>query len=275
MAHWPAVPKTARNLAARIASALVLGTVFVAVAFAGGVWFAAMVIAVAMLSFHEWSKLTAAGGTSRDLWGPLIALPLPLLLSLVWGPAAGLALVLALAGAVFWLFRAKQRSAPGYTAFGLAYVAIPALSILWLREQPEAGLGLVLWFCATIWINDVAAFASGRTIGGPKLAPTISPAKTWAGFAGGVAGAACVGVAASWLLGWDRPLMAMLVGAALASIAQGGDLFESAIKRHFGVKDSGHLIPGHGGVLDRLDGFIAAAPVAALIYAVFREPVGW
>lgn len=275
MARWLADGKAARNLAARVASAVILGSVFLAAVFAGTPWFAAIVIAGAMVSFHEWSRLTSASAASVDRWGPLAVVPLAPLVGLVWDPAAGLGLMVVLAAGVYAIFRALHRAAPAYSAFGLLYVGIPALAILWMRDQPEAGLGLVLWFCATIWVNDVAAFASGRSIGGPRLAPTVSPAKTWAGFAGGVAGAICVGAAASWLLDWDRPGMAMLLGAILAAIAQLGDLFESAIKRQFGVKDSGVLIPGHGGLLDRMDGFLAAAPAAALIYAIFREPVGW
>jgi phosphatidate cytidylyltransferase len=275
MARWPAVPEAARNLAARAASAVVLGSVFIAAVLAGGAWFAAIVIAGAMASFHEWSRLTSASAASVDRWGPLAVLPAPPLLGLAWGPAAGLALIVVLSAAIYALFRVLRRAAPAYSAFGLVYIGVPALSILWLRDQPEVGLGLVLWFCATIWVNDIAAYASGRTIGGPRLAPSISPAKTWAGFAGGVAGAVGIGALASWLLGWGQPLVAMLLGGGLAGIAQLGDLFESAIKRQFGVKDSSGLIPGHGGLLDRMDGFLAAAPMAALIYGIFREPVGW
>lgn len=277
MAHWSADPEIGRNLRNRVVSGVVLGAAFLAAVFAGGIVFHVIVIAVAMLCFREWSRLTCAAEPSIDRWGPLALVPLPLVIGMLLGAGSTLTLTLtmALAAAIYTVFRLCSRSAPGYTAFGFVYVTVPALSVLWLREQPEAGLGLVLWLCAIIWVNDIAAFASGRTIGGPKLAPTISPAKTWAGFFGGVVGAIAAGGLASSLLEWPAPLSVMALSALLATIAQCGDLFESAIKRHFGVKDSGGLIPGHGGALDRMDGFLAAAPVAALIYAGFGDAVGW
>ena len=275
MARWFTVPETGRNLVKRVVSAIILGAAFIAAVVAGGIAFDAVVIAVALLCFREWSRLRSGAVHSIERWGPLALIPLPLVVAPIWGPAPSLALTGLIAATIFGAFRARNRAAPGYTAFGFLYVTVPALSVLWLRDQPDEGLGLLLWFCATIWVNDIAAFASGRTIGGPKLAPTISPAKTWAGFAGGVVGAIMAGGIASWLLGWPAPAIVMMVSAALAMVAQCGDLFESAVKRHFGVKDSGMLIPGHGGALDRMDGFMAAAPVAALIYAGFGDAVGW
>ena len=275
MAHWFRAPRVGRNLAERVVSAIVLGTGFVAAVFAGGPVFAAVVIAGAVLCLREWTRLTSTMVHSVDRWGPMALVPVPLLAGILWGPGIGLVLIAVVSASIYGLLRSRERTSAGYTAFGFLYVTVPTLSVLWLRAQPEEGLGLVLWFCAIIWINDIAAFASGRLIGGPKLAPSISPAKTWAGCAGGVLGAICVGALAVWLLDWGQPVVVITVSAVLAGVAQAGDLFESAIKRQFGVKDSGVLIPGHGGLLDRMDGFMAAAPVAALLLAIAGEPVGW
>ena len=138
-----------------------------------------------------------------------------------------------------------------------------AAALAWLRTRSQGGGVSTLALLLAVWSSDVGAFAAGRAIGGPRLAPSISPGKTWAGVAGGLVAAAVAGglVAA----GTGRPVgMGALAGLVLAMAAQAGDLAESAAKRRFGVKDSGRIIPGHGGLLDRLDGLVAAAPVAAL-----------
>jgi phosphatidate cytidylyltransferase len=140
---------------------------------------------------------------------------------------------------------------------GITYVALPGLALTWLRQDPRFGLPAVLWLLLLVWVIDTAAFAAGKLIGGPKLIPRISPSKTWAGLAGGALGAALVGyLTARWAEQtslWPLTLFSLL----LAFVEQAGDAFESGIKRHFGVKDSSGLIPGHGGILDRVDGLVA------------------
>jgi len=126
-----------------------------------------------------------------------------------------------------------------------------------------------------VWSTDIGGYVAGRTIGGPKLAPRISPNKTWSGFAGAIVGAVIFGGLVALLFGAEMPLLAGAFAGVLAIVAQMGDLFESAIKRKFGVKDSGRLIPGHGGMLDRVDGLIAAAPVLAVFHSTLGETVGW
>ena len=139
--------------------------------------------------------------------------------------------------------------------------------MLWLRGVPELGLALLVWLFVVVWTTDTAAYFAGRAIGGPRLAPAISPSKTWAGLCGGMLGAALTGALAAWLLGSGRLLQAAGLGALLAVVAQLGDLVESGSKRAAGVKDSGTLIPGHGGLLDRVDGLLFAAPVfAAMVW---------
>ncbi|MCC2662263.1 MAG: phosphatidate cytidylyltransferase [Geminicoccaceae bacterium] len=156
---------------------------------------------------------------------------------------------------------------PGWTALGVGYIGLPALALLWLRALPELGFAVLLWLLIVVWTTDTAAYFAGRAIGGPRLAPAISPSKTWAGLGGGMVGAALTGALAAWLLGSGRLLQAAGLGALLAVVAQLGDLFESGFKRAAGVKDSGALIPGHGGLLDRIDGLLFAAPALALVGA--------
>jgi phosphatidate cytidylyltransferase len=149
--------------------------------------------------------------------------------------------------------------------FGVAYVAFPAIALLFLREQPN-GLLLALWTLATVWVTDIGAYFAGRSIGGPKLAPTVSPNKTWAGLIGGVISALILGLLL-WRFAGLR-LQLAFASPILAVIAQIGDLYESWLKRQAGVKDSGTILPGHGGVLDRLDGLAPVAPAAAALILV-------
>ena len=147
---------------------------------------------------------------------------------------------------------------------GALYISPAVVALIWLRAQPN-GHRWVLLLAAVVWGGDVGAYLVGRLVGGPRLAPAISPGKTWSGAAGGTLIAVLAGMAA-----WPERLALVAPVALLLSVtAQAGDLLESAIKRRFGVKDSGRLIPGHGGLLDRLDGVLTAAPVAAIILLVF------
>jgi phosphatidate cytidylyltransferase len=174
---------------------------------------------------------------------------------------AGLA-VLAVGGALVW--RVAGRAA----ALGVPYVGLTGIALIWLRAD-AAGFGRVLVLLLIVWATDIAAYLAGRLIGGPKLAPAISPGKTWSGAAGGLAGALVVGVVAS------PGAWGLAMAAVLSVVSQMGDLMESGIKRHYGVKDSGKLIPGHGGLLDRLDGVLTAAPVAAVLALLAKPGVGF
>ena len=162
-------------------------------------------------------------------------------------------------------------------AAGLAYVALAAASLLYLRADPIAGRSNVLLLVLVIWAADIGAYLVGRMVGGPRLAPSISPGKTWSGAVGGLAAAVAVGLVATLFLsdagvGWR----AALVSAGIGIVAQFGDLLESLVKRRFGVKDSSHIIPGHGGLFDRLDGVLSAAPAAAVLaLALGRGVVLW
>lgn len=148
---------------------------------------------------------------------------------------------------------------------GFFYALAPALSLLWLRDRAEDGLALVLWVFLVTWAVDIGGYFVGRAIGGRKLAPTISPGKTWAGLHGGVALATFVGGA--WVLATGLSQWLLLLAPLFAVAAQAGDLFESGMKRRAGVKDSGTWLPGHGGVLDRLDGMVPVAVLTLLAEA--------
>ncbi|RMF08328.1 MAG: phosphatidate cytidylyltransferase [Alphaproteobacteria bacterium] len=151
------------------------------------------------------------------------------------------------------------------SALGMLLFAGPALSLLYVRSDPQYGLAACLFVFAIVWGADTSAYLFGRLIGGPKLAPAISPGKTWAGFLAGLAVPALIGYAFARTLASDAPMQLSLVALALALVAQLGDLLESATKRKFGVKDSSALIPGHGGLLDRVDGLLSASAAAALL----------
>ena len=148
-------------------------------------------------------------------------------------------------------------------AAGVPYAGLGAVALVWLRADPVAGRGNVIFLVLAVWASDIGAYAAGRLLGGPKLAPLISPGKTWSGAAGGLVAAMLVGLAAGQVIAPGAAVRAAFLAALIGAASQGGDLLESALKRGFGVKDSGQLIPGHGGLMDRLDGLLAAAPVAA------------
>jgi phosphatidate cytidylyltransferase len=159
-------------------------------------------------------------------------------------------------------------------AFGIPYLGAGAVALVWLRQPAASGGANVIVLLLIVWASDIGAYAAGRAIGGPRLAPQISPGKTWSGAVGGLVAAAATGLIASAMLGagpvsWRPAGFALLIGL----VGQVGDLFESQLKRHFGVKDSGHIIPGHGGLLDRLDAVLTAAPAAALLALVLGRGV--
>lgn len=172
-------------------------------------------------------------------------------------------LVAVAAGLIFAEWRAMTRGwGPAWFVGGVLYALLPATALLWLRLRSD-GEWIVLWAFVVTWATDILAYAAGRSFGGPKLAPRFSPNKTWSGLIGGVVGAT---IAAGWLVVEAELPHALLVAAPLFAVAaQGGDLFESWIKRKAGVKDSSGLLPGHGGVMDRLDGLVPVAVLTLLL----------
>jgi phosphatidate cytidylyltransferase len=257
------------DLRKRVLSAALLGPLALACLWLGAWWWTALLAVAAVGLALEWVVLCRG-----RLAGAGAAVPAFVLAA---GAAAlagreGLGLVALVAGFLAaWLVGRRASLAAGIPYLGLAMVALA-----WLRSDGGAGRDNVVFLILIVWASDIGAYLAGRTIGGPKLAPRISPSKTWAGAAGGLIAAVLVGAAAAEALAGGALVRIVPVAAALGLAAQAGDLFESALKRHYGVKDSGQLIPGHGGLLDRLDGVLAAAPVAALLaLGIGRGVVLW
>lgn len=181
-----------------------------------------------------------------------------------------LLLVLAATASLLWEWWQMWRMRPGpwpvpTLLAGWLYMLSGAASLHWLRSDTAVGLIDVLFLLVVVWSSDIGAYIAGRLIGGPKLAPAISPGKTWSGAIGGLVCAMAIGLLVTRFAAPGLVLHTLVVAGGLSIASQLGDLLESACKRHFGVKDSGHLIPGHGGAFDRLDGVLAAAPVAVLL----------
>ena len=243
----------------RLLSATVLATVSIATAALGGWWFAGWVLILALAVAHEWFGLTGSAGR----WAAVAAV-IAVWFAMVGQGGVVLALyAIAMGAAGAAVFAAMQRRDDGglWGAAGVVYMTVPLVALLWMRNA-EGGGHAILWLFFVVWATDSGAFAFGRTIGGAKLAPRLSREKTWAGVLGGLATGTLAGVAFHAFIQADAPRAAVL--AAIVSLAaQCGDLLQSAIKRKFDAKDAGTLIPGHGGVMDRLDSLVVAAPVLA------------
>ena len=244
-----------------ISAAVLLPTAFGS-AWLGGAWWALVVGIFAIAMAWEWSGI-CNGQTLTHPFKEAIApagLAAMVAVACAVGLAAAAAIPLAFAalalGAIAAALLARGRR-PGWQALGVVYAGLPSIAIVWIRAQPGDGLAALAWMLSLVIAVDTGAFMAGRSIGGPKLAPRISPKKTWAGLGGGIAGAMLIGAVSAYLLELPRVLPLVLVSGALAVVEQAGDLAESAFKRRFGVKDSSQLIPGHGGALDRVDGLLA------------------
>lgn len=255
------------DLLTRTLSALVLGPAVLLSVAVGGWVFGAVICLFAALTIVEWVRLVEPGSGKSGILPVVAAGIATLVVGMLFGATAGLAAAAVLTLLLVPACRFRGARHAGLLAFSVPYIAVGSYSMVWLREQPGIGFALLLFLLLVVWATDIGAYAAGRTIGGPKLAPRISPKKTWAGLGGGMAAAAAAGSGVAAWSGIGSPAPAALLAAVLAVVAQAGDLFESAIKRRFNVKDSGRIIPGHGGLLDRVDGLLVAAPFFALFHA--------
>ncbi len=246
------------NLRLRILSALVLAPAVLWLAWLGGLPFRLLVTATGFAIFYEWAHM-AKLDRRRLAWGAyglLLAVPLLLMAAGTPPDVTFVALVPVLLAA---LAVGSFAGHGAWGAAGIAYAAVPCIAFAALRGGDAAGLVAIAFLFAVVWATDVFAYFVGRAFGGPKLAPAISPGKTWSGALGGAVFAVLAGAAVAAALGIAHwPLLA-LVAVCLSIASQIGDLFESWIKRRYGAKDSSRLIPGHGGVMDRVDGLVAAA----------------
>lgn len=236
-------------------------------------WTLLIALAAAGLAV-EWVLLCGASAAALSA----AAVPITVLLAGATAMAGQAGFGLALLGGAALAVWALARPAKPATcvAAGIPYIGLAAVALIWLRRDGAAGRGNVLFLLLVVWATDIGAYLVGRWLGGPRLAPCISPAKTWAGAAGGLLAGIAVGLAVARLIGARDGAglaQAALVAAGLGLATETGDLLESGLKRRFGVKDSGRLIPGHGGLLDRLDGLLAAAPAAAMLALVLGRGV--
>jgi phosphatidate cytidylyltransferase len=249
-----------RNLLMRLIAGAVLAPVAIAIAYAGGWLWTTLVTVVAIGLYVEWLTIVGAARQRRVVASGAIGLAIAgLCLAAGWIDAALLALGLGLAG-VALLWQERRR----WTVAGFIYAAAAQVASVLVRLDQAEGFVALMLILLVVWVSDIGGYFAGRSIGGPKLWPRISPRKTWAGAVGGFAASLVIsGGFAALDLGKSGPIL--LLGAILSIASQLGDLFESAVKRRFGVKDSSHIIPGHGGLLDRLDGFVAAVVLAAFL----------
>jgi len=255
------------HIKARIISAAVLAPVVIGVIFLGSPWFDALIVlAVALMGF-EWGRMAFAGPRIQVFF---FSGALALVALLTATSSGGTAVLVMIGGAVAVSVSLLLCGRNPVLLSVIAFCGIGAtgIGLIWLRGLPEIGIELLIWLLVTVWATDTGAYFSGKTIGGPKLAPQISPGKTWAGLIGGVVLAAAWGAAFASFSEIGSPFALALVSAVLALFAQAGDLSVSVAKRRFAVKDAGRLIPGHGGLLDRADGLIGTAPLVAAMMAL-------
>lgn len=246
------------DLGLRARSALVLVPAVLVVVWLGGGWFSIFAAGLGVLMAREWVQI-AHGGNSQQFALHSVAVIAAVLL----GPEAALETILVLTVVSMAVVFMSASVWTVWKFLGVPYVALLPLALVVFRSDGRFGLQAIIWCLLVVWCADVMAYFVGRMIGGPKLAPQLSPKKTWAGLGGAVIGAALASVSIS-LLAVQTIWPLVILAAILALAEQSGDIFESAFKRSHNVKDSGDIIPGHGGVLDRVDGLIAVVVLAAL-----------
>ena len=268
-----------QELKLRIVSGLLLAVVVLVATWQGGYAFDIIAAMIGVLVYYEWTTITKIAEDDRIGWAAGWVVQTLLVINMFYGHphyAIGLVAIAVFAAAL----RSQIGKSNSWLAGGIFYAGFSGVSLATLRNDTNSGLVVMLFLFAVVWGTDIAAYFTGRAIGGPKLAPRISPGKTWSGAIGGaviamIAGTLLILAFQSTFI-WPVAVIALL----LSIISQLGDLFESYIKRRFGVKDSSHLIPGHGGVMDRVDGLVFASISAFLLDAVLvvsqiTLPTGW
>lgn len=246
------------NLQLRVISAVVLAVIALGLTWLGGLPFRLLCAAMSAMIFHEWTRMSRPAATNGLGFLPE-ALVVVFIGALIAGLAASWLLLLVVILVAVMAIAALVRKAGQWEAGGLAYASVSGLSLALLRNGDHSGFVAILFLFAVVWATDIFAYFVGRAVGGPKLAPSISPGKTRSGALGGAVGGVVAGVMLAATAGAGNLALLGLVALALSIVAQAGDLFESWVKRRHGRKDSGVLIPGHGGVMDRVDGLVAAA----------------
>lgn len=257
-----------KDLAQRAASAAVFALIAITLTAAGPWPFTIMVAAGSVVLAREWGLLSRGSARDAAFYAHAVSVSASCVLAamaMVWPAFAALG-----AGALAVMVSRRDDGARLWSALGVIYLGLAAVLLVILRGDAAYGLSAVLFLFLVVWSADTAAYFAGRLLGGPRLAPSVSPGKTWSGFVGGLAVPAFLAYGFALWLG-DTPAMKLAIaGMALALASQIGDLAESAIKRKFGAKDSGQLLPGHGGLFDRVDGLIGAT-LAGGLFALVRD----
>ena len=262
------------NLQLRIVSGVILAAIVLALTYVGGLPFRILSVVIGVAVFHEW---TSMAGLRRDrpsfiLLSALLAV---ILLLVLFDAAPAMQIAAAALGFALAFAFCRFRGQGAWGPAGLLYAGLPVVALAALRGSDTTGLATILFLFAVVWATDIFAYFIGRMIGGPKLAPSISPGKTWSGAIGGAACALVAGLAVAAWAGWRVDIVMAVTILLLSAASQCGDLFESWVKRQFGAKDSSNLIPGHGGVMDRVDGLVVAAFALYVIgWMVSGDPSG-
>lgn len=268
----PATPRRPSELALRVVSGAVMAVVAIAISLLGGPLFGLLWTAAAIVILREWLGIVGVD--------PQRLMPVWLIGAIGLAAAGSVSQTVALGSMLPWIVAAlvavtlallaEPAKTRAWAAAGVFYAAVIAILPAGLRDHPAFGLVSILWIFAVVWGTDIGAYFVGRTLGGPKLWPAVSPKKTWSGFLGGFVIGSALGIGlvhalAAYGLHWHKGFRLVALTLVASVVSQGGDLLESALKRHFGVKDAGHIIPGHGGVMDRLDSFWAVCLLLGLI----------
>jgi phosphatidate cytidylyltransferase len=273
----PASAPRSGDLRKRVLSSLVLVPAAGLLIAVGGAAFDVGILFIAGVMAWEWGALISAP-SDRDRTRLVLvsALLVSFLVAVMVHVPAGVACAAVSVPISVMIARQLRVVGPVWVGVAVVGTVFPALAMVWMRSHIDFGLQTVIYVIASVAATDIGAYAAGRTIGGPKLMPKVSPSKTWAGLGGGMAGSMLVAAVFAWIHHDARLAALVLLAIGIALIAQAGDLLESAVKRHFKVKDSGNLIPGHGGILDRVDGMMTVLPVVALaMWVSGRSVLQW
>jgi phosphatidate cytidylyltransferase len=238
-----------------------MGLVAALFTFSGAIAFSVLVVVVALLLSWEWGRLVH--GRDADMVIAIHVGSAGVATVLAAFGYVGLGLLTLPIGAILAMLLSLGRSSV-FAALGVFYAGLPAVALIWLRSDASLGMLAVIFVIVIVIASDTAGFLFGRVLGGPKLWPRLSPNKTWAGMIGALVASSIIGAFFWFAVPEASAVRLAATGVVLSLAAQGGDLAESAIKRRFGAKDSGSLIPGHGGIMDRVDGLVAAAAVVGL-----------
>lgn len=257
-----------REFVLRVFSAVALAVLALAAALYSPWTFLVLVVAGAGVVAWEWGRLTRS--PELDATTLIATVSVAILAVAIALNRAGYGFLLVGGAAAAIVFSPGTAFSRPWAVAGLIYAALPVAALIWLRSDASFGAAAVIYLFAVAWTTDTASYAAGRLIGGPKLAPRISPNKTWSGLLAGILAPALVGYIAATILKSGSPVRLALLSVVLAAACQLGDLLESWVKRRFGAKDSSRIIPGHGGLLDRIDGLMMGAVLAGLV--ALRDP---